>query len=81
MDNGFLQTLVASDKPLTLGILVYIVYRLHKSDELQTKAIKWLRKAIATLDRRVAKLEDFNERKFPNEWRRPRAEDHDEDDF
>lgn len=79
--DALFQSLLAGDSPLTLAILAYIVYLLHTTDDKQDKALKWLRKSVIALTRKVSKLEDFIERKFPNEWRRPRTEDHDEDDF
>ncbi len=69
--DSFLQSFLADDRPLTLGILVYIVYMLHKSDQKQTKAIKWLKRTLTNLMMRVDNLEKFNQRKYPNEWRSP----------
>ena len=66
-----LQSLLEGDKPLTLGILAYIVFLLHKSDGKQTKAIKWLKRTITNLMDRVDNLEKFNQRVHPNEWREP----------
>lgn len=69
--DDFLQSFFSDDKPLTLGILIYIVYMLHKSDQKQNKAIKWLRGTLANLLIRVDNLEQFYQRKFPDEYRKP----------
>lgn len=69
--EAFLQSLMTDDRPLTIGILLYIVYMLHKSDQKQNRAIKWLKRTITSLMSRVDNLEKFNQRVHPNEWRQP----------
>jgi hypothetical protein len=71
--DQFFVSLLKGDRPLTLGFLIYIVYLLHKSDKKQNKAIKWLRGTLANLLIRVENLEQFNKRKFPNEYRKPES--------
>jgi hypothetical protein len=70
-EYSFLQNFFEGDRPLTLGILLYVVWLLHKSDQRQTKAINWLRKTLIALQVRVNNLEKFNERLHPNDWRHP----------
>lgn len=77
--DAVINSLLASgDKPLTLGILAYIVYLLYKanqtlsaSDKKQTIAIKWLQRNLQNLHIRVENLERFNQRTHPEEWRAP----------
>lgn len=77
-DAMFNNLLASGDKPLTLGILTYIVYLLYRanqtliaSDKKQTIAIKWLQRNLQNLHIRVENLERFNERIHPNEWKPP----------
>lgn len=79
--DALLQSLLEGDRPLTLGILAYIVYMLHRSDQKQTKAIKWLKRTITSLMSRVDNLEKFNQRVHPNEWRQPTNMPHIPDDI
>lgn len=70
-EYSFFANFFEGDRPLTLGILLYVVYLLHQSDQKQTKAITWLRKTIINLQVRVDNLEKFNTRVHADEWRRP----------
>lgn len=72
------QLLNSGDKPITLGILAYIVYLLYQanktlthSDKRQSVAIKWLKMNLENLHLRVENLERFNERIHPTEWKSP----------
>lgn len=70
-EYSFFQKFFEGDSPLTLGILLYVVYLLHQSDQKQAKAIAWLRKTILGLQVRIDNLEQFNNRVHPDEWRQP----------
>lgn len=77
------QLLNSGDKPLTLGILAYIVYLLYQanktlqhSDKRQSIAIKWLKLNLQNLHLRVDNLERFNERLHPNDWKSPNSNNH-----
>lgn len=75
IEDVILTILDSGDRPLTLGILTYIVYLLYQAnkalqhtDKKQTQAIRYLKSYLQCLTAKVNHLEKFNSKTHPDTW-------------